>query len=261
MAASRSGPCSKCGKVLSSSDFDQDRALVLLGHAYCLDCLEARILHCHLCKASMRTADFDAGRAVTLLGLKYCGRCLDQAVGHARTLPPAPAPKVAAAPPSTDTGKIPVVQGDQDGESRRMFSRFVPPVECKLTLKPDGLRGILSSNLLQLWVDVSEGGLRAVVSGGHKAGDLLQGKMTYAPLSLKLDFKGNVRHCKASEKYHGCVMVGLKFENPSSELQSFIREVMGQNTSMMAMKAPSRPRSAPKTEIHAPAGPPPARSA
>ena len=261
MAETRSGPCVKCGTDLSASDFSQDRAMLLLGRAYCMACLEARTLACHLCKHPLRKADFEEGRAFTLLGWKYCGGCLDAAVQHARgesqkaspaAPPPAKSPEPEPAALSNNTAKIPVVQGNAEGESRRMYSRFVPPAECELTLKPGGVRGLLGSSVLRLWVDVSEGGLRAVVEGKYDHGDGISGRMSYPPLKLKLDFKGEVRHCKPSEKYPGCFMVGVKFEEPSSELQSFIREVMGDSPAMMSMKpSPSR-RSAPKTEVPGP---------
>jgi hypothetical protein len=261
MAKGRSGPCVNCGRELSASDFSRDRAMVLLGRAYCLECLEARTLSCHICKQSLRKADFVDGRAFTLLGWKYCGGCLDAAVQHARgesrkappAVPtPAATPKAAPPLPSTDTAKIPVVQGDSEGESRRMYSRFVPPAECELALKPGGLRGLFGTSVLRLWVDVSEGGLRAVVDGKYEQGEGISGRMSYPPLRLKLEFKGEVRHCKPSEKYAGCYMIGLKFQNPSSELKSFIREVMGDSPAMMSMKPAPPRRSAPKTEVPGP---------
>ena len=205
-----------------------------------------------------------------LLGRSYCMGCLERAVRKSRgESKPAPAADVPAPAPAraTETARIPVVQGDSSGESRRVFSRFIPPVECDLTLKRDGLRSFVSSNVLRLWVDVSEGGLRAVVQGNFDQDDRVQGRMAYPPLSLKLDFKGSVRHCKPSEKYPGCFMIGVKFENPTSELQSFIREVLSENLAMMAMKPRAPRRPAGKTGQPAPVlpsatgQPPAARSA
>src|SRR5580765_144578 len=86
----------------------------------------------------------------------------------------------------------PVEKPHPDWKTRRASIRFVPPMDCEVTLKPSGLKGLLSANIVRLWVDVSEGGIRAVVQGAYEAGDILQGKLTHPELEEKLDFHGVV---------------------------------------------------------------------
>jgi len=211
--------------------------MMLLGRGYCIACLEQITPKCHLCSKPLHQADFTEGRAVTLNGQKVCEGCMERAVQNASIPEPKPLP-----PPDHHE--------DAAWESRRACSRFVPPLDCTLTVKLRGLLGLISGNAVVLWIDVSEGGLRAVLHGSYKPGDPVEGRMAHPTLDDKIEFRAQVRHGKPSEKYPGCTLAGLKFEEPSALLVAFIREVLGCNPSVLSLKPPT-----PKSPF------PPARSA
>ena len=229
MTDSRPSQCKRCSKALSGADYSESRAMVLLGAAYCGVCLEIMTPTCRLCRKSLHEGDFAQGRAVTLQGVRYCDACLEQAVK------------------TTETSTVPVEKPHPDWKTRRSSIRFVPPQDCEVSLKPPGLKGLLSSNIVKLWVDVSEGGLRAVVQGRYEVGDLLQGKLTHPELDEKLDFQGKVRHAKPSERFSGCTLVGVRFEEPSTLFKAFIRDVLGRRQGVLPLSPPTpkpRPPSA-----------------
>jgi hypothetical protein len=224
------GACKRCNKVLCGDDFAQDRAMMLLGRAYCATCLEIMTPTCHLCRKALHEADFAEGRAVTLQGVRYCDGCMERAV---RTTPP--------------STTAPVEKLHPEWKTRRSAIRFVPPLDCEVTLKPSGLKGLLSANIVKLWVDVSEGGLRAIVQGHYEAGDVLQGKLTHPELEDKLEFEGVVRHGRPSDKFPGCTLIGLRFEEPSRLFKAFIRDVLGRQQGVLPLSPPTpkpRPPSA-----------------
>jgi len=229
MADARPSQCKRCAKGLSQADYAENRAMVLLGAGYCSVCLEILTPTCRLCRKSVHESDFAQGRALTLQGVRYCEGCLEQAV---RT---------------TETSTVPVEKPHPDWKSRRASIRFVPPQDCEVILKRSGLKGFLSTNIVKLLVDVSEGGLRAVVQGRYEVGDLLQGKLLHPELDEKLDFQGMVRHAKPSERFVGCTLVGIRFEEPSSLFKAFIRDVLGRRQGIMPLSPPTpkpRPSSA-----------------
>jgi len=221
------GECRRCKRELCPADYYQDRAMMLLGRGYCIPCLEQVTPKCHLCAKSLHQADFTEGRAAVVNGSKVCDGCLGTAVGNAARPEPKPVPP---APEHHD---------DPEWASRRATSRFVPPLDCDLIVKPPGLRGLFPGNAVVLWVDVSEGGLRAVLKGAYKPGDRVQGRMAHATLDQPLRFEAQVRHAHPSEKQPGCTLAGLKFEEPSALLQAFVREVLGGIPSIISMKPPT----------------------
>ncbi|MBV8880057.1 MAG: PilZ domain-containing protein [Planctomycetaceae bacterium] len=230
MTDSRLSSCKRCFKPLAPEDFAQDRAMVLLGRAYCSFCLEAMTPTCHLCRKPVHEADFADGRAVTLQGVRFCDSCMEQAVRSEEPL-----------------HVVRVEKPDLGGKSRRASIRFVPPLDCELILKPSGLKGLLSANVAKLWIDVSEGGLRAIVQGKYPSGDLLQGKFVHPELDGKMEFEGVVRHARLSERFPDCTLVGLMFQEPSTLLQAFIRDVLGRDPGMYSLNPPTpkpRPPSA-----------------
>lgn len=218
--------CKRCSKPVPPEDLAEGRAMVLLGRTYCSVCLEAMTPTCHLCRKPVHEADFAEGRAVTLQGVRFCEGCMEQAVRSSEPL-----------------HVVRVEKPDLGGKSRRANVRFVPPLDCELSLKPCGLRGLLSANIAKLWIDVSEGGLRVVVSGHSRMGDVVQGRLAHPELEKRLEFEGVVRHSKPSEKFPDCTLVGIRFEDPSSLLQAFIRDVLGRDPGMMSLNPPTpRPR-------------------
>jgi hypothetical protein len=247
----RAQACRRCAKPLTAADFEFDRAMLLLGRPYCSGCLKDVQRACHGCKKVLRQSDFDAGRALTLGVDLYCDGCLEKALKTARPaaiLPPSamkcledhqreqssPEPSVvpAPAPPRVDA------------DSRRATSRFVPPLDCILAIRPSGIRGFLGGNAVRLWVDVSEGGLRVVIAGRYKEGDIVQGHFAHASLKSKLVFRAQVRYSKAAEKFPGCTLVGLQFEKASADLMPFIRGVLGQNVTLTSSPPKQPPASA-----------------
>ncbi|MBI3855070.1 MAG: PilZ domain-containing protein [Planctomycetes bacterium] len=235
------GPCSMCGCKVTRADFEAERAMLLLGKICCIPCLESRSLFCHPCRKQLSRKDFDSGRAVTLLGNRYCDVCLVHALLKQRNRHPRPAarpePKPEpvlreTAPVRPETRRIPLAHLEDGQDSRRAFSRFIPPAECSLSLKPEGLRGLFSSNLVKIWVDVSEGGLRAVVSGSFRKDDPLRGEVVYPPLKARHEIRVVVRYAKPCTAYPGCTMVGVQFQNPTADLQAFIREVLAETPSI-----------------------------
>jgi hypothetical protein len=181
---------------------------------------------CHRCRKSLHESDFPQGRAVTLQGVRFCEDCMEEAV---RSAPASPVLRVE---------KL-----DWGGRSRRAAARFVPPQDAGLFLKPLGLKGLLRSNLVRLWVDVSEGGLRAVVLGGADVGDLVSGRFTHPELKQKLEFRGMIRHARPSGKYPGAVLIGVRFEEPSMMLLAFIRDILARDPGMLTLNPPTpKPR-------------------
>src|SRR5579862_3614304 len=178
--------CTRCFKVLADADFREGRAMRLLGGTYCGSCLEAMTPTCHLCRKALHEADFPAGRAFTLQGVRFCDGCMEEAVNSTPASP-----------------VLRVEKPDLGGRSRRATHRFVPPQDAALVLKPLGLRGLLRSNLVRLWIDVSEGGLRCIVQGGLQVGDLVQGHLSHPELDRPVSFRGMVRHARPWEKSDG----------------------------------------------------------
>jgi hypothetical protein len=218
--------CDRCFKPVAQADFDEDRAMVLLGRAYCAACLEAMTPTCHLCRKPLHEADFAEGRALTLQGVRFCDGCVEQVV---RSEKPLSATRVE--------------KPDLGGRSRRASVRFVPPTDGEIILKPAGLKGLISTNLAKLWIDVSEGGLRALLHGRQVSGDVLQGKLAHPELDGKLEFQAIVRHARPSEKFPDCTLAGVKFEEPSKLLQVFIREILGRDPGMRSLSPPTpKPR-------------------
>src|SRR5262249_34836123 len=110
-------------------------------------------------------------------------------------------------------------------------------------LRPRGFKALLHKNIARLWIDVSEGGLRAVVQGRAAIGEILHGKLDHPELHEKIVFDGVVRHARKSDKYPDCTLIGLRFEEPSSLLVAFIRDILGREPGMMSLNPPTpKPR-------------------
>lgn len=219
--------CRRCKRELCPADYFQDRAMMLLGRGYCIPCLEQATPRCALCSKILHQIDFTEGRALVISGGKYCEPCMERAVAFAARPQPKPLPPASESPDEAEL------------ETRRMSSRFVPPYDCDLTVKPSGLRRLLSGNAVVLWVDVCEGGLRAVLRGSYKPGDWIHGRMSHPKLDAPLAFEGQVRHGTPSSQFPGCMLTGLKFEEPSALLLAFIREVLSGIPSVLTLKPPT----------------------
>jgi hypothetical protein len=214
--------CKRCAKALEPSDFHEGGALVLLGAAYCSSCLEVMTPTCHRCRTPLHETDFAQGRALTIQGVRFCDGCMEEGLRSASASP-----------------VLRVEKPDLGGRNRRLRVRFAPPPETGLTLKPLGFRGLLRSNVLRLWVDVSEGGFRCIVQGTAEVGDLFHGKVEHPELAARLDFRAMVRHARPAERFPGCSLVGVRFEDPSVMLQAFIREILGRAPGMLTLSPPT----------------------
>lgn len=240
--------CRDCGKVLRGSLFGKGETRVL-GAAYCEDCVQARTLFCHTCRNPIQKADFDEGRAVTLLGRRFCEGCLEAAVKHGRekaVADPSRASRVSGSPTTLVRTLDDSYTDDETIAIRRAYGRYVPPSDADLEVKGTGLGAILG-NRTRLWLDVSEGGFRAIISGAFKVQDRLSGRVTYRPGKESFDFKATIMHARPSRRYPGCVLVGVRFDQPSRELQGFIRSKMSGRPVMI----PS-PSSRPATQVPPP---------
>jgi len=225
--------CASCGDTIVLREGDTDRVLILSGVLYCARCIKDVAFDCHRCHRALHLQDFEKGHAMVLLGKKYCDQCLEKAVEKRRKgdASDSSAPKVS----ESSTHKW---------EAHRAHRRIVPPAECVLTMTRSGMRGFFGGNLVRLWVDVSEGGLRAITEGNYSVEDRLKGTLSYAPMKLKLEFEGTVRYSKPSTQFPKCMVVGLRFESPSPELQTFIHNAVAEQRSHPRNKPPTTKVSA-----------------
>lgn len=242
--------CAACRSVLSTRGSKYERARMLSGLSYCTSCISKLQFTCEGCRKPMQINDFEQGRAMTLLGGKYCENCLEGAI-HQKAKP---APAAAEVPPAA----APDPSAGDEWDAHRSHARFIPPIDCRLSVKRAGFRGLLSGNALRLWVDVSEGGLRVILGGSYAVDDVLQGTIVYPPRQASYTFRGTVRYAKASERFRRSMVVGIRFDAASRGLQAFIRDVMGDRPSLAP--APRRnpasqfppPRTKPATQVPAP---------
>jgi hypothetical protein len=102
--------------------------------------------------------------------------------------------------------------------------------------------------------------LRAVVEGVFKKDDALQGQLLYPPLKADYGIRVIVRYAKPCTAYPGCTMVGVQFEDPSSDLQSFVREVLAETPSI-ALETARRVKPAATGTSSSPAATPATRTA
>lgn len=233
MTDSQENTCRDCGKPLGSGLFAKETRV--MGMAYCEPCVRARTLFCHTCRAALKPEDFETGKAVTLLGRRFCENCLESAVQAGR--------ERAGTSSSTHKAARPDLEETQDVDTiaiRRLYGRYVPHAEASLVVKAEGLLGSLRGNLVRLWLDVSEGGFRAVIAGSYSMDDGLRGALRQG--GQVFPFRALVKHVRPSKRYPGCVLVGAKFDKPSKELQAFILNKMGGRPVMI----PAPPQAAPK---------------
>ena len=223
------GTCAACGTVVAPFGKAYDRALLLTGSPHCPRCLPDLRVECHRCRKALSVDDFDIGRAMVLLGHKYCDHCLEEAVEKKRQEGPAAHP--SPAPALLD-------ESGKKWQAARAHPRFLPPQDCALAVHRQSVLGLLAGNVLRLWVDLSEGGLRAVLKGSYDVDDKLRGTFTYPPRNVKLDFRGTVRYVKTTDRFPGAMLVGLRFDEPTAELQEFLLQLTQEHTG--ATPPPSR---------------------
>ncbi len=228
--------CRRCRRQVEQQEFDEGTALRMLGRIYCMSCLEKRIHNCASCSKEIQAGDYEAGRAVVLHSRRYCEICALHVVRRSSSTTsrrmkvpragPLPVEPVAAIPETAAEAEL------------RRARRFIPPRDCVLMIREGGLGGLLGGNRVRLWMDVSEGGGRALLIGTYGFGGDLEGEIHYAPRKLVLPFMGRIRHVKASTLHADCQLIGFSFVDPEEGLRSFLREL----TTRLAELAPPRIR-------------------
>lgn len=118
---------------------------------------------------------------------------------------------------------------------RRRYARFVPPRSARLSIRRAGMAGVLEGDLVLEWLDVSEGGVKALLCRKLKPGDELLGQISYQPCREVFEVRLRVRYAFRSKAEDGTYAVGFAFVKPSSVLEACIREAMS------ADPAPPRP--------------------
>ena len=203
---------------------------------------------CDFCDARVPAAEFETGGAVVLLGQAFCPRCIEQTIRNNRSetlAPPAkamrglspastldqPASEIScgSTPHPSPPEKVPPGEGEDSPEGvacidRRGHERYIPPLECDLSLKPTGLGGFLIGNVLKHWLEISPDGLRAVVSRKLRRGDLMEARIAVKPRREVFTVQVVARHVSKSQKYPGSFVVGLRFVDPPDALRACIRE-------------------------------------
>lgn len=129
------------------------------------------------------------------------------------------------------------------GPERRVGVRFPPPSGSELVLKPLGLGGLFIGNLAQKWVDVSEGGLKAVVSHQAFPGEMLVARIIYKPSGQAFMVNVCTKHISDYRNPPGLSAVGFSFVDPTSALRSCIRGSISKFPPSTSRPSPTKPFS------------------
>lgn len=194
---------------------------------------------CRFCQGPVNPDDLAEGRAALLFGKLYCPRCLVIALEREKSkITSSPPPDVRASRPAPG-GCSTVPEGAKDGVAdrdrpggglpsgggeRRDASRYVPPFEAALVLRLPGFFGFFRGNLVQFWVDVSEGGLRAIVSRKLSRGDVLCARLSLPAQHRSFSIDVQVRHVSESRRSQGAFLAGFRFIDPAPEFRPWVRE-------------------------------------
>ncbi len=234
--------CDLCRAKFPATELAEGDAVRLLGRNVCRLCVEKATLYCHFCRAGIPSRDFEEGRAVTLLGKRYCEACLAAAVERSKPAGASgssvgrpiqvEAPSSAAAP----TASVP------SGAELRRFERFVPPLEARLVIRPSGLEGLFGKSRVRMWLDLSEGGVRAIVEGQYEKGDEVGAEIRYPPEKARHSVLLKVRHAHPSKSFPGCSVVGFKFVEPDSDLRHLVRTHLRKHPLLVEQEAPAEAR-------------------
>jgi hypothetical protein len=234
--------CRRCGQALAPVEFEDGRAVRLLGRTYCAPCLECKLHGCFDCHKPLHAGDFQNGRALCIQDRRLCASCAERFVRRTgdstrirlKMVQVKAAAAVAAVPAERDA-------------CQRAFERYVPPRDCILFIPGSGLQAVMGRNRGRLWIDVSEGGGRAIIEGRCDRGDPLHGRIRYAPRDLDLAFVAGVRHSKPSETNGGCQVVGFSFERPAPELSAFLRDLVSRLAALAPPVRKPKPAAPSKT--------------
>lgn len=228
--------CRRCRRQIGQQEFEQGTALRMLGRIYCMACLEKRIHNCGSCAKEIQAGDYEAGRAVVLHSRRYCEACAVHVVRRSSSTTSRRLKVPRSVPLPVEAAEA-IPETPAEAELRRA-RRFIPPRDCVLMVREGGLGGLLGGNRVRLWMDVSEGGGRALLSGTYEFDGDLEGEIRYAPRKLVLPFTGSIRHVKASTLNADCQLIGFSFVDPEEGLRVFLRDL----TTRLAELAPPRMR-------------------
>lgn len=106
---------------------------------------------------------------------------------------------------------------------RRRAVRFAPPPERSLALRTPGWRGLLRRNLLVEWIDLSEGGLHAVVACELERGMRLLAQIECLPERESFPVEIEVCRVRPSGAHPGAWEIGARFLAPSQVFRASIR--------------------------------------
>lgn len=200
--------CRDCGQSLPPHVLDGPPGTRVLAEAYCDPCRRARSLGCRRCGAGLRLEDFEEGRAVTLGGRRLCEACLEETAEKGRR---------------ETTRRYAAAGADEPPTEFRRHGRYLPGRDAVLSLRERGMGGLLKGDRVRVWLDISEGGFRAVLSGELDCDRALSGSIACEGSGETLTFEAVVKHVRAAPHHPGCVLAGCEFRDPSPELLAFIR--------------------------------------
>lgn len=109
---------------------------------------------------------------------------------------------------------------------RRRSRRYLPPQDFRVALKRPGLLSLLGGDLLLSCLNLSEGGLRAVLKKEVAVGDTLRARLEPGRGAELMEFILRVQYAVPSGTHPGCWEAGLLFENASPQLKSRLRSIL-----------------------------------
>jgi hypothetical protein len=158
---------------------------------------------CEFCQNAIPFLDLREGRAAVISGKTCCAQCANDGAWIKAASVPLP-----------------------EGVFRRRASpRFIPSNQCELDLRPRGWQGWFSRNLNLKWLDVSQGGLRAVVRGTWEVDHRLAARIFHQPTNTTHQLTVRVRHVQVASEFPDAVVMGVEFETPPPALQNMLRSV------------------------------------
>lgn len=115
-----------------------------------------------------------------------------------------------------------LTKGGADARSHR---RFVP-LDCSLSIKRDGMAGLFGANYARTILDLSEGGLSAVVSRTMPLRRRLRVELVLGPYRERFVATAVVVHATVSSTAGGGVVVGLRFLQRSPVMRVCIQSML-----------------------------------
>ena len=101
---------------------------------------------------------------------------------------------------------------------RRRSRRYRPPTGFRPELRRAGLRGYFDGSLCKTCLNISEGGLRVILTRGVPEGSVLRARFG------RHEVETRVRYAVPAGAYPGCWEAGLAYVNPAPEFRSWLRE-------------------------------------